>query len=449
MAGEVVTYDELAVSDQRAARAACCGATAATPGVLTRELARGPPLQRRRRVRVHLPGDPALPPPVVLGLVLSRDRLAPLRPGPRPRRAPHADPRRPARRLHPPHRVLGPPGVLAPRAVLWHPHRVRLHRRPRRSRRRCSRWRGSSSPQASADDSRVCHARALPQLRLHYEWLARRARHRRRRPADDHSTPTSPGSTTRPSTTRCSAGCVTTAPGYLWLIERYRRLGYDAAEIVERYDEHVEDVLVNVFYALSLRALARLDAEHGERCTAARARADRSGAAGALLRRARPGLFYDLAGRDERPVAGVDVVLAGAAGAAGASRRRSAAGSSRSSCWTRAATAAPCGIPSVLDGGADVQPGLRDVALLARARVDEHGVAAGAGDARARLRARRPSGSSTRSARAADAQRLPRVLQPAHRPRDWPRAASVSRRCCRSPRNFRDCDAGNRPRRPR
>ena len=91
-------------------------------------------------------------------------------------------------------------------------------------------------------------------------------------------------------------------PGHLWLVERYRRLGYDAHEIVERYDEHVEDVLVNVFYALSLRALARLDAEQGARV---RARAARTEAA--LLERCydeRTGLFFDLAGRarDAGPV---------------------------------------------------------------------------------------------------------------------------------------------------
>jgi neutral trehalase len=62
-----------------------------------------------------------------------------------------------------------------------------------------------------------------------------------------------------------------------------------------------EDVLVNVFYALSLRALARLDAERAATWTA---RADRTEAA--LLERChdeRTGLFFDLAGRGERRVA--------------------------------------------------------------------------------------------------------------------------------------------------
>jgi len=89
--------------------------------------------------------------------------------------------------------------------------------------------------------------------------------------------------------------------GYFWLIERCRRLGYDARRIVERYAEHVEDVLVNVFYALALSALARLDDEQGEIYAA---RAERTAAA--LLERCydeRTGLFFDLAGREERQVA--------------------------------------------------------------------------------------------------------------------------------------------------
>jgi hypothetical protein len=88
--------------------------------------------------------------------------------------------------------------------------------------------------------------------------------------------------------------------GYFWLIERYRRLGYDSAEIAQRYDEHVEDVVVNVFYALGLRALARLDYEHG---AVYASRAERTETA--LLERCydeRTGLFFDLAAAAERPI---------------------------------------------------------------------------------------------------------------------------------------------------
>ncbi len=87
-------------------------------------------------------------------------------------------------------------------------------------------------------------------------------------------------------------------PGYFWLIERSRRLGYESRAIIERYDEHVEDVLVNVFYALALRSLARLSG----RCDYL-VRAERTEQA--LLERCwdeQAGLFWDLAGRGERPL---------------------------------------------------------------------------------------------------------------------------------------------------
>jgi hypothetical protein len=35
-------------------------------------------------------------------------------------------------------------------------------------------------------------------------------------------------------------------PGYFWLVKRSRRPRYDSRAIIARYDEHVEDVLVNV-----------------------------------------------------------------------------------------------------------------------------------------------------------------------------------------------------------
>ncbi|MGH2840094.1 MAG: MGH1-like glycoside hydrolase domain-containing protein, partial [Solirubrobacteraceae bacterium] len=86
--------------------------------------------------------------------------------------------------------------------------------------------------------------------------------------------------------------------GYLLLMERGRRAGWDARALIQRYDHHVEDVWVNVAYALSLHAMARLS---GEPCWTARARRVES----ALLERCYDdgaGLFHDLAGRDERPV---------------------------------------------------------------------------------------------------------------------------------------------------
>ena len=87
-------------------------------------------------------------------------------------------------------------------------------------------------------------------------------------------------------------------PGYFRLVARYGGLGWSAHEIAAVHDEHVEDVWVNVAYALSLRAMARLaaDGAYARRADVVEA---------ALLERSldpATGLFYDLAGRAERPV---------------------------------------------------------------------------------------------------------------------------------------------------
>jgi glycogen debranching enzyme len=79
-------------------------------------------------------------------------------------------------------------------------------------------------------------------------------------------------------------------PGYFRAVQRARRLGYRAAELADRHDEHVEDVLVNVLYAQGLHALGDPRATRVEQ---------------ALLARAwdpEEALFWDLAGPDERPV---------------------------------------------------------------------------------------------------------------------------------------------------
>jgi hypothetical protein len=87
-------------------------------------------------------------------------------------------------------------------------------------------------------------------------------------------------------------------PGYFRLVARYGRLGWSAHAIAGAHDEHVEDVWVNVAYALSLRAMARLAADDAYARRAQRVEA-------ALLERCldpATGLFFDLAGRGERPV---------------------------------------------------------------------------------------------------------------------------------------------------
>jgi glycogen debranching enzyme len=152
---------------------------------------------------------------------------------------------------------------------------------------------------ASADDPDFARE-ALPQLRLHYDWLANE-----RDPDGDGLLttiyPDESGLDTSPKYDSVFGWMRHDRPGYCWLIERYRRLAYDAVRIVERYEEHVEDVLVNVLYALALRALSRLDDEYGSEYAARAARTE-----AALLDRChdeRTGLFFDLAGRGERQVA--------------------------------------------------------------------------------------------------------------------------------------------------
>ena len=152
---------------------------------------------------------------------------------------------------------------------------------------------------SSADDEPGFGSEGVAQLRLHYDWLARE-----RDPDGDGLLttihPDESGLDDSPKYDSEFRWMRHDTPGHVWLIERSRRLGYDAHALAERFDEHVEDVLVNVFYALGLRALARLDDEHGATYDARAARTE-----AALLERCydeRSGLFFDLHGRAERPV---------------------------------------------------------------------------------------------------------------------------------------------------
>lgn len=158
--------------------------------------------------------------------------------------------------------------------------------------------------EASPDDPGFA-TEALPQLRLHYDWLAN---HR----DPDHDglltiiQPDESGLDDSPKYDGCYRWMRHDRPGHFWLIERYRRLSYDAAAVARRYEEHVEDVVVNVFYALSLRALARLCslAPEGPDGSAYVARAETTETA--LMERCHDpasGLFFDLAGSAQRPLA--------------------------------------------------------------------------------------------------------------------------------------------------
>jgi hypothetical protein len=152
---------------------------------------------------------------------------------------------------------------------------------------------------AASPDAPEFVSEGLPQLRLHYEWLARE------RDVDGDGLlttiyPDESGLDDSPKHDGVFGRMRHDSIGYWWLVERYRRLGYDARAITERYDEHLEDVLVNVFYALSLRSLSRLDDEHSALWAQRAAKTEI-----ALLERCyddSTGLFFDLAGRAERPV---------------------------------------------------------------------------------------------------------------------------------------------------
>jgi glycogen debranching enzyme len=151
---------------------------------------------------------------------------------------------------------------------------------------------------ASGDEDPGFRSEALRPLAAHMDWLARE----RDPDGDDLLTiilPDESGLDDSPKYEPVYGRMTHDRPGYWLLVERGRRARWDSHRIIARDDRHVEDVWFNVAYALSLRALSRLA---GEPRWAARA--DR--VEQALLERCwdeRRGLFFDLAGHAERPVA--------------------------------------------------------------------------------------------------------------------------------------------------
>jgi hypothetical protein len=86
--------------------------------------------------------------------------------------------------------------------------------------------------------------------------------------------------------------------GYALLMARGGLARWDSRTLIARHDHHVEDVWMNVAFALSLHAMARLSGDASWAARAARVEQ-------ALLDRCldeRTGLFFDLAGRAEQPV---------------------------------------------------------------------------------------------------------------------------------------------------
>jgi hypothetical protein len=82
---------------------------------------------------------------------------------------------------------------------------------------------------------------SLGALRLHYDWLAEH-----RDPDGDGLIsiihPDESGLDDSPKYDAVFGWMSHYLPGYFWLVQRSRRLGYDSRSIIERYDEHIEDV---------------------------------------------------------------------------------------------------------------------------------------------------------------------------------------------------------------
>jgi hypothetical protein len=138
---------------------------------------------------------------------------------------------------------------------------------------------------------------ALPALAAHLDWLARE------RDLDDDGlltivVPDESGLDDSPKYGPAFGPMTHDRPGYALLMERGRRAGWDARAMAAAHPRHVEDVWVNVAYALSLRAMGRLSGDGGWLDRARRTEQ-------ALLAKCHDpisGLFFDLAGPDERPI---------------------------------------------------------------------------------------------------------------------------------------------------
>jgi Mannosylglycerate hydrolase MGH1-like glycoside hydrolase domain len=181
------------------------------------------------------------------------------------------------------------------RAPFYATHSVRGNRATAHIQTPVLAWAWELVAEASPDD-RSFGTEALDALRLHYDWLERN-----RDPDGDGLIsiihPDESGLDDSPKYDAVFGWMSHYMPGYVWLVERSRRLRYDSRAIIARYEEHVEDVMVNVFYALSLHALARLTGEVQYEIRAARTEQ-------ALLEHCwdeERGLFWDLAGRDHAP----------------------------------------------------------------------------------------------------------------------------------------------------
>jgi hypothetical protein len=153
---------------------------------------------------------------------------------------------------------------------------------------------------AASEDEPGFALEGLPALERHYDWLERE-----RDPDGDGLIsvilPDESGLDDSPKYDAVFGWRAHWTPGYFSLVERSRRLGYRARSLAERSDMHAEDVLVNVAYALALESLARMRGEGPGGRYESRARKTVEAVCARMYDRS-TGLFFDLAGRRERPV---------------------------------------------------------------------------------------------------------------------------------------------------
>ena len=303
------------------------------------------------RVRLHLPGDAALPPPVALGLVLSRHRLVPSR-------------RRRARaRSCAPCCAAGAPTASSRTRCSGTATRAGAARRctrpsacagaatRRRSGRRCCPSRGSAWP-PPATTSRASPPRRCTRWRRTCDWLARE------RDVDGDGLisillPDESGLDDSPKYDPVYGPHAHHRPGYFRLVARYGRLRVERA----RHRGRPRRARRGRVGQRRLRPQPARDGAPGRRGgLRAPRRTGRDGAARALPG---PGDRALLRPRRARRAAGAGVDLVGAV-AAHARRRcpRTSAGAwSRSTCSHPRRYRAPFGIPSVAMDEPSFRPG--------------------------------------------------------------------------------------------
>ena len=201
---------------------------------------------RRRPLPLHPAQPRPLPVAVVLGLVLRGDRLAPLRRLPRPGRAREPALRAAARRLHRPHDLLGPAGLLEPTALL--------------QRRLAQRLPDRDDPAAAARlglaDRRRRPGRGARGSARQMDWLAAN------RDLEGDGLlwivqPDESGLDASPKFDPVWGRRANGRLGFPLLVARNRRLGFDARRVAASGGPLLCEVLVNTMWSLSLQALGR------------------------------------------------------------------------------------------------------------------------------------------------------------------------------------------------